>query len=486
MSRKLAEGLSRPNGSCSELSRRLHTVLYFDRRLTKQFFVLFIAISMVFSVAIVVSTMVSADAQFDEEDAEIDDLKEERERAVKEAAIAVSDIDVVNSTVEEVTKALDDLSALVDLQELRVEEAESSYQGALDSIDNARAAREDLLVQIDILEVHLTNLAVASFTGEGSSGNDDITKLLLSDDPGESARFLHLLEQQTGSLNDGMDRLRGLESEALQLVLVEESAVADAERLLEEVEERNAELEDALMRQERVVAAAELRLEAQVAEAAVLQERDSELATLIRDKQSSINQRVSASARQNGIEIPEPVDLDDITTLDFYEPGVLPEAQIDPDTGERLPVLIPLDVSPRFQLEVNDAIAAQAKALYDEAFAQGIDLGGWGYRPIQLQIELRAAQCGGSEFDIWHKPVSQCSPPTARAGFSRHEQGRAIDFQFNGASIRSQDSAGFRWLAAHAPKYGFVNLPSEPWHWSITEGDELWPNGLQPLPDEEG
>jgi D-alanyl-D-alanine carboxypeptidase len=25
-------------------------------------------------------------------------------------------------------------------------------------------------------------------------------------------------------------------------------------------------------------------------------------------------------------------------------------------------------------------------------------------------------------------------------------------------------------LAAHAPTYGFRNLPSEPWHWSTTGG----------------
>ena len=125
MSRMLAGGLSRPFGSCSELSRRLQTVLTFDGRLTNRFFALFVAISVAFSAALVISTIGGADAQFDEEDAEIDDLKEEREVAVKEAAIAVSDIDVETATVEEVTKALDDLSALVDLQVLRVEEAET-------------------------------------------------------------------------------------------------------------------------------------------------------------------------------------------------------------------------------------------------------------------------------------------------------------------------------------------------------------------------
>ncbi len=416
------------------------------------------------------------DAQYGDEDAEIDDLKEERERAVKEAALAVSEIDVFTATVDQLAKALDDLNALVELQEIRLETAEKAYQAALDSIDEARQARQDVLLEAEVVRLHLTNLAVASFTGESSASSEDITELLLSDDPGESARFIHLLELQTGSLNDGIDRLRALETQAAQLILDEQTAVDSAENLLNTVEARKFELDDALEKQSRVVTAAEIRLEAQIAEAAILEERDAQLATEIRDKQSSINQRVMQTARRNGIEIPPPVDLDEIALLDFYRPGELPEPTIDEETGEEV-VLIPLDVEPFFQLEVHKDIERQARALYDQAFAEGIDLAGWGYRPIQLQIDLRRAHCGGSEYDIWHRPVSECSPPTARPGFSRHEQGRAIDFTYNGSSIVSRDSAGFRWLARNAPQYGFVNLESEPWHWSIEPGDERWPGG---------
>jgi zinc D-Ala-D-Ala carboxypeptidase len=43
----------------------------------------------------------------------------------------------------------------------------------------------------------------------------------------------------------------------------------------------------------------------------------------------------------------------------------------------------------------------------------------------------------------------------------------AIDFTHNGTIINSRASAGFRWLAEHAHLYGFFNLPSEPWHWSV-------------------
>ncbi len=451
--------------------RRLHTVVSFVGRIRK---VSLLVVFAFFLAGVLALSSVVVDAQFSEEDAEIDDLKEERERAVKEAALAVSEIDVFEATVDQLAKALDDLNALVELQEIRLESAEKAYQSSLDSIDVAREARQDVLLEAEVVRAHLTKLAVASFTGESSASSEDITELLLSDDPGESARFLHLLELQTGSLNDGIDRLRALETQAAQLVIDEQEAVDAAERLLTEVETRKRELDEAQERQSRVVTAAELRLEAQIAEAAILEERDFELATEIRDKQTSINQRVTAAARRNGVEIPPPVDLDDIATIDFYKPGELPEPTIDEETGEET-ILIPLDVTPFYQLEVHKDIERQATALFDAAFAQGIDLAGWGYRPIQLQIDLRRAHCGGSEYDIWHRPVSECSPPTARPGFSRHEQGRAIDFTFNGSSITSHSNAGFRWLAANAPQYGFVNLASEPWHWSIEEGAERFP-----------
>ncbi len=417
---------------------------------------------------------VTVGAQYSEDDQEIEDLKEERERTAKEAALAVGDIDIVTATVEEVTQALDDLAAFVNLQRIRLQEAETAYEASLASIDQARDERDLVLQETVLVREHLTNLAVSSFTGESGSG-DDVTELVLSDDPGESARFIHLLELQTGTLGDGIDRLRALEFEAELLLESERNAVESAEQFLAEVEDRTLALEEALDRQAKVVTAAEIRLEAQIAEAAILQERDVELATKIRDKQTSINQRVAAAARRNGVEIPTPVDLDDIVRLDFYRPGDLPDPEIDEETGEELPVLIPLDVEPFFQIEVHEDIAEQTQALFDKAFDEGVNLAGWGYRPIQLQIELRAAHCGGTDYDIWHRPVFECAPPTARPGFSKHEQGRAIDFTFNGASIQSRDSSAFVWLARNAPAYGFVNLESEPWHWSILEGAERMP-----------
>lgn len=96
-------------------------------------------------------------------------------------------------------------------------------------------------------------------------------------------------------------------------------------------------------------------------------------------------------------------------------------------------------------------------------------VGGWGYRSHETQIQLRREHCGPSQYDIWQKPSSQCVPPTATPGRSRHEWGLAVDFYH----IRSRQAIGtrseaFAWLSRHATGYGLRNLPSESWHWSDT------------------
>lgn len=117
------------------------------------------------------------------------------------------------------------------------------------------------------------------------------------------------------------------------------------------------------------------------------------------------------------------------------------------------------------QIAVDESIVDQTMAMIEAAAADGITLRGWGWRSFERQIELRAAHCA----DVWATPASQCSPPTAIPGSSRHEIGVAIDFH-DGANALGRGSVEFAWLAEHAADYGFYNLPSEPWHWSIDGG----------------
>ena len=110
---------------------------------------------------------------------------------------------------------------------------------------------------------------------------------------------------------------------------------------------------------------------------------------------------------------------------------------------------------------VDATIADSLNALLEAAEADGIVLGGGGYRDPAAQRRLRRQNCPSA-----NSPASSCRPPTAKPGQSLHEQGLAIDFTYNGTTINSRSSPAFRWLAANAQNYGFYNLPSEPWHWS--------------------
>lgn len=132
------------------------------------------------------------------------------------------------------------------------------------------------------------------------------------------------------------------------------------------------------------------------------------------------------------------------------------------------PVLVgPGDVVKVGQIWVNQAIAPSVAALLAAGSAAGLTFGGGGYRDPASQVALRRSHCGPTDYDIYYRPSSQCSPPTARPGTSMHEQGLAIDFTCSGVLITDHSDPCWVWLNANAASYGLVNLPSEPWHWSV-------------------
>jgi D-alanyl-D-alanine carboxypeptidase len=115
---------------------------------------------------------------------------------------------------------------------------------------------------------------------------------------------------------------------------------------------------------------------------------------------------------------------------------------------------------------VHKSVAFAFRRMLRDAKADGVVLSGGGFRTRKRQIELR--KINGCP-DVWTAPASSCRVPTAIPGRSLHELGLAVDITADGRSLTS-DSPGFQWLTAHAQEYGYRNLPSEPWHWSITGG----------------
>ncbi|MCX6806422.1 MAG: M15 family metallopeptidase, partial [Patescibacteria group bacterium] len=118
---------------------------------------------------------------------------------------------------------------------------------------------------------------------------------------------------------------------------------------------------------------------------------------------------------------------------------------------------------------VNSQISSNVDLLLNSARSAGINLTGGGFRTMESQIATRRNNCGSSQYDIYEKPSKQCSPDTARPGYSNHQMGLAIDLNSDGKLITSQSNKGFTWLAANASKFGLINYKPEPWHWS-TDG----------------
>jgi septal ring factor EnvC (AmiA/AmiB activator) len=123
-------------------------------------------------------------------------------------------------------------------------------------------------------------------------------------------------------------------------------------------------------------------------------------------------------------------------------------------------------------ITVAASLAPQLEALLNAARADGIVLGGSGYRSPEITARLRAVNgCP----DIYNSPASSCRVPTARPGSSEHEKGLAVDFTYRGQTIcfpspgsRCHGNPAFDWLRANAGRFGLYNLSSEAWHWSTT------------------
>jgi D-alanyl-D-alanine carboxypeptidase len=121
-------------------------------------------------------------------------------------------------------------------------------------------------------------------------------------------------------------------------------------------------------------------------------------------------------------------------------------------------------------ITVATSLAPALEDLLESARADGYVLGGYGYRSPETTARMRRANgCP----DVYNSPASSCRVPTARPGESMHEQGLAIDFNYQGRTIcyprspsRCSGNGAFDWLRANAGRYGLHVLDTEAWHWS--------------------
>jgi LAS superfamily LD-carboxypeptidase LdcB len=372
----------------------------------------------------------------------VDQLRQQQRELQRQRAAKAAQLDVQRASVRDVSRALDALEADLRSQRAVVTAARQRTEAQRARAAAAKAAAEQTAAELAVLRATVRRLAVEEYM----RGGDPVVNLEGdAGSPMESVRRRSLLSAAVGRSSDVADQLRSTqedhEVERRAAATAAEQAAAEQQRL----ESRLAELDAATEKQEALAAQVESRLEAQLAEADALASVDRRLAGQITAAQAELARRIAATPRR-------------------VAPG--PARTVTPGPARNSGGI---SLSTVRGITVASSIAGNLARLLDAAEAAGIVLGGGGYRDSSAQIATRRANCGPTNYDIYEKPASQCSPPTARPGQSMHERGLAVDFTSGGGTVRS-GSAAYRWLSANAPRFGFHNLPGEPWHWS-TNGD---------------
>ena len=365
------------------------------------------------------------------------DPRRERERVRRERAAAAAELDSLRDTDAEVEAALDALEANVGQERARLDDAKRTAARAAADAAEAKAVEQKTAAEIAGLEQRMTEVAVAAYVRAGAP---DGNPLLTSASPNEAAVRLALLDATSTSAADVTDRLRALHEDLGVLRAEADAAAARAAAQRDEVAQRVDALERAEEQQRAVVAEVDERIESKLAEAAALEQLDQQLGRQIAQQLAA--QQARLAAQTQNVQRP-------ITTG--------PARVVAGPTRANVPLATVRGIT------VHRDIADDLARLLDAAEADAVSFGGGGYRDPEDQWRLRRANCP----DPANSPPSSCRPPTARPGQSMHEQGLAVDFTYDGALISSRSNPGFRWLSANAGRFGFRNLPSEPWHWSI-------------------
>lgn len=74
----------------------------------------------------------------------------------------------------------------------------------------------------------------------------------------------------------------------------------------------------------------------------------------------------------------------------------------------------------------------------------------------------------GQQVDVYNRKGDYSQGGwAAKPGTSQHGWGNALDLNNQKGSGLGYNSAQFKWLNDNASKYGFSNIPREPWHWQF-------------------
>ena len=393
------------------------------------------------------------------------DLAEARNRraAVRaQQAKVASQVDALEGDQTAVMAAMSALDENVRGQQAAMVEARRSAESSRIEADQAEAAANQTEREIDQIRTRLAAYAVSAYV---SPPSEDLFRAFESSTAQQDASRRAFLDLRSGNDADAIDQLRAAKRRLEDQRERATDAREKAEAQLSMAESALRSLTDAQSEQQAFAEQVRVRLDERLSDAMYLSRLDAGFGAQIAAEEARLAEEVSK------VPVTPPSGSGGSggsgggsggTGGSGGSGGSGGGSTTPPPTTTRPPL------STVGGITVNSSIAEQLRQLLGAASAAGINLGGYGYRDINVQIQLRRQNCGTSDYAVWYAPADSCRPPTARPGYSMHERGLAIDFQSNGSFINSRSNPGYIWLAANAGRFGFINLPSEPWHWSVS------------------
>ncbi len=389
-----------------------------------------------------------------------DDPRAERDRVRRQAAEVAAQVNALQGNQADVSAALGTLAANVAAEEAKLADAKRAAQEAATAAAVARAAADAAAAELSGMEDQVRGLAVQAYMAAGA--DDEAEVFLESDNLGVAIQRRELLQHRQGSQTDSVDRLRAARED---MDIARADADAASQRAAEQqaaVEQQLTSLQTARDQQQTILNDVEARLDASLSEAAGLATLDAQLSQQIAQQEAELAARARAAAAAAAAAAARSGGGGGSSGGGSSGGGGGGGGGGSSPPSNPFPAGDISLVTVR-GITVNAQIASALESMLAAAEADGYSFAGSGYRSPDAQWALRQAHCP----DPVNSPPSACSPPTARVGSSMHELGLAIDFTYNGRLISSRSNAGYAWLAAHANGYGFYNLPSEPWHWSV-------------------
>ncbi len=225
---------------------------------------------------------------------DLDELKDERSRVRAEAAAAASQVDAGKADVAELSDALDVLQANVASQQDALAVASQALADAEAEVAAADARLTEIESERDATITAMQGLMVEAYVGGDASGRS----LLSFDDLGTVETELAYVDARFGNLDDLRDQLRAIEEDAADTLALREDAEAEAQEQRETEARVLGELDAARTAQSALVEEAEIRLNARLAEAAVLADADADLSRQISEEEAAIARRLAADAER--------------------------------------------------------------------------------------------------------------------------------------------------------------------------------------------